>query len=150
MSAQSISSALLAAAPEVMETMFFSEALVSEAPAENEAPVVRAIVAFSGEPHGNLSAEVDEPAARRLAADFVGAMEPDELSPKQVEEVVGELANMLCGAMLTALHTDRIFELATPVVSHATPTKHRTAVADSYFDLGDGGLRIAVDVGAQS
>jgi hypothetical protein len=52
-------------------------------------------------------------AARSVAADFLGEEEP-ALSEQQIGEVVCELANMICGSVLSRVESAITFQLATP------------------------------------
>ena len=52
-------------------------------------------------------------AASLIAADFLGE-DADSVTPAQVQEVAKELANMICGAVLSRIESSAIFRLATP------------------------------------
>lgn len=62
---------------------------------------LRAFVAFEGPFGGRLDLTVPEALARELGTAFVGHDAPDDMSPSDVEDFLGELANMTCGAWLT-------------------------------------------------
>lgn len=131
------------AVTEVLETMFFAEPLgMCEEPAPAEEAEFSALLSYRGVASGRLSVHIAGGAARQLAADFLGS-EPD--SPPddgEVSGVVRELANMICGAVLSRLHNDAVFELSAPVPcagSESHPALCRC------FDLGDGWIRICIE-----
>ncbi len=100
----------------VLEKMFFIRSLSTRAP-ESEPPEqqLAACVAFEGQPSGLLALRVTEAAARFISADFLG-LDVDELSKQQVQEVVGELANMICGSVLSRVESAVTFRLARPLI----------------------------------
>ena len=100
-----VENALAAAAAEVLETMFFAEVL---GPAPAPAAAMAARVVFRGSPSGAFTIAIDPSAARSLAAGFLAA-EENELSPARTGEVVCELANMICGSVLSRLEPDAAF-----------------------------------------
>lgn len=129
--------ALAAALESVLERMFFIDtgsAAGSEVP-DGEVPV-RARLTFEGDPPGWLTLEVSPPAARSIAADFL-AVDEASLSAGQVEEVVCELANMICGAALSRLESDSNFRLGAPGVLEGRPAPDAAAIVGSA-DLGNG------------
>lgn len=99
---------------EVLEKMFFVEAL-DEPPGETEPQDgdLKVKLAFEGSPSGALTLRVSSAAARQIAADFLGQDESG-LSSAQVGEVVCELANMICGSVLSRSESDTTFRLAAP------------------------------------
>jgi CheY-specific phosphatase CheX len=117
--------------------MFFAEVL-------GAAPVpaggLAARVAFRGSPSGAFTIAIDSSAARSLAAGFLAA-EETELSPTRTGEVVCELANMICGSVLSRLEPDAAFELLHPELTAPGPSG---AVSRS-LDLGAGALAVSID-----
>lgn len=113
---------LIEAAQFVLETMFFAE---SEPVSETMgAPLladrcIRAEVSFRGDRTGRLLIGLPESCARALAAGFEGI--PDEAAVPQasLEQVVKESANMICGATLTRLFPDGLFQLGSPEINLA-------------------------------
>jgi CheY-specific phosphatase CheX len=106
--------ALDIAVKEVLERMFFVEtedAVDPRAAAVADAVAVR--LAFEGEPSGWLRLQVAPELARSLAADFLG-MQEGEVSVSQVESVVCELANMICGSLLSRVESETTFRLCPP------------------------------------
>ena len=130
--------ALSDAAAEVLETMFFTEVLGEGAMATAG---LAARVEFRGTPSGALAVGMALPAAQALAASFLGA---DEATTQEAEEVLGELANMICGSASCRLWPESHFELL-----HPQPVDYREAsagAANVCLDLGDGVLVMGLDV----
>jgi CheY-specific phosphatase CheX len=104
---------------EVLEKMFFVQTLgefsIPEdavSPPEDEIAVR---VTFQGEPAGSLMLRLTSAAARQIAADFLGTDEA-EVSDIQTCEVVLELANMICGSVLSRVESAKAFHLAAPQI----------------------------------
>jgi CheY-specific phosphatase CheX len=102
---------------EVLEKMFFAQTLgepsdVDEA-GDSLANAVAVELRFEGEPSGSLCLRLTADAAREIAADFLG-MEGAEISAGQISEVVRELANMICGSVLSRVESAATFRLGVP------------------------------------
>jgi CheY-specific phosphatase CheX len=136
---------------EVLEKMFFVEALgesPDSASAEGEPPAAVAVeLTFDGDPPGSLTLWVTSAAARPIAADFLGCDE-EAVSDRQMEEVVCELANMICGSLLSRVESATTFHLAAPRI--VPPAASRATGRDTSFcavDLSNGTLTVAVTTG---
>jgi CheY-specific phosphatase CheX len=102
-------------AQKTLETMFFAMPdSVSMDPRRPAGEVVAASLAFQGSPPGRFGLMVSELLARTLAANFIGFDDAAELRPGQAAEVVGEMANMMCGAALSELESNANFDLGAP------------------------------------
>jgi CheY-specific phosphatase CheX len=105
--------ALAQAIAETLEKMFFvpwlEEPVAGSMPQEEFA----ARLEFEGSPPGRLTLRIAAPTARSIAADFLGEA---ELAPseRRVEEVICELANMICGAVLSRVENAEDFRLGAP------------------------------------
>lgn len=118
-----VADALRNAVTEVLEKMFFIRVLEDPREAAEFStreppcgePEIAARVTFHGEPSGSLSLRLDRRVARAIAADFLGEEEP-VLEPRLIEEVIGELVNMVCGAFLSSVESSVTFRLDTPVI----------------------------------
>lgn len=111
----SIGPLLAEAAQEALETMFFAMPdTVSIDPRRPDGEVIAASLAFQGWPHGRFGLVVSTAAARTLAANFIGCDESDDIRPDQMTGVIGELANMICGGVLSKLESDASFDLGAP------------------------------------
>jgi CheY-specific phosphatase CheX len=108
----SLPRALQESVKEVLEKMFFIHCQEESAEFSSE-PEVVANLTFEGEPSGALTLRVTARAARSVAADFLAAEEPD-LSEQEIGEVVCELANMICGSVLSRVESSAAFRLASP------------------------------------
>jgi CheY-specific phosphatase CheX len=104
---------------EVLDAMYFTTVLDSM-PQQMEADDSQsrdALVAFSlrfaGDVSGSFGILLEESAARKLAANFLGE---DESSISSIEagEVAGELANMLCGSVMSRVEGEHKFVLSHP------------------------------------
>jgi CheY-specific phosphatase CheX len=101
---------------DVLEKMFFIS-ILDESPDSTTLPEEDMAVrlSFEGKPSGSLTVQLNRFVARSIAADFVGA-EPVELSDSQVGEVMCELANMICGSVLSRVESAVTFRLGAPEI----------------------------------
>ncbi len=102
------------AATDVLETMFFT----AMTEATDEAPVpdeswISASLTFHGKPSGGFGVSVPAATGRKIAANFLGTDE-DMATEAQIEQVVCELTNMLCGSVLSRIEKDTLFDLSSP------------------------------------
>jgi CheY-specific phosphatase CheX len=81
---------------------------------------------FQGDVRGVFGLHLAAPMARTLAANFLGEDE-DAISDEEIAEVVGELANMLCGSIVSKVEGHSKF-----VLSHPQPV---TSLAESPLDI---------------
>jgi len=132
---------LAAAAGEVLETMFFTGVY---GPAQGGSPAelrVSARLSFEGTPSGVLILSVSEPAVRSLAANFLAPDEDAPLSTAQQGCVVCELANMICGSLLSRVKTEEHFRLSSPellpegAAGAPGPPNQSLDVGDGTIDL---------------
>lgn len=97
----------------VLETMFFTEA--EPAGCEHawlkSAPCAR--VQFAGSHCGEMLLGVSAEATDPIAASFLG-LDPMELTAAQRGQVIQELANILCGAVLSHLWPESKLALSSP------------------------------------
>lgn len=137
------------AVTDVLEKMFFIRILedpqaagtVPAGEVECRAdPRIAVCVSFHGRPSGRFSLLLDSGAARSIAGDFLGEEDP-ELEPQQVEEVVCELANMICGAVLSRVESTITFRLDAPLVVNSTDSEaSQPETAMHAFPIGNGEL----------
>jgi CheY-specific phosphatase CheX len=128
------------AVAEVLETMFFAEPEPAAADAgPGDETVSSACLNYRGVVSGTLRVHLSADAARRLACDFLGSEDPP---PAEVAAVVREMANMICGAVLSRLHTEAAFELSAPVSCDGAAPGPDALVR--RFDLGGGVLRVTI------
>jgi CheY-specific phosphatase CheX len=134
---------LEAAVSAVLETMFFSAVF---GPADPAVPGAgwRAVVTFTGTRAGSVTVCTGDETARALAASFLGA---DESVPvQQIAGVLGELANMLCGAVLGRIEPDGHFTIEPPSIGGNEGGAEPLAGAGVWrsFELAEGLLAAGV------
>ena len=108
--------ALRTAVDEVLEKMFFAETLGECQSCDSECAAGKKLavnLTFAGEPSGFLLLHMSASAARQIAADFLG-MEEESVSAQQTSEVLCELANMICGSVLSRVESAATFHLGAP------------------------------------
>jgi hypothetical protein len=127
---------LEAAAGEVLETMFFT-AVYGPAASAAESPSVAARLRFEGTPSGVLTVNISEPAMHTLAANFLACEEEGPLSPPQLGSVACELANMVCGSLLSHVKTEEHFCLSSPELLPQNDVA-QAGSPNRSLDLGDG------------
>jgi CheY-specific phosphatase CheX len=137
-----IETALAESVQEVLEKMFFVD-LVDAAPDEVCAEGITAELNFDGDPPGSFRLLLDPTAARSAAADFLGE-DPAELSDDQLNEVVCELANMICGSVLSRIESSATFRLSKPVIVLTTELPPAAVEAGFQAAVGGGLLRAEI------
>ncbi|MBI4874105.1 MAG: chemotaxis protein CheX [Acidobacteria bacterium] len=146
-----IQTALVSAVEEVLGTMCFTSVLASaegDAPPEGDAgaPDLTAELHFQGRPSGGFRVGVPRSLARVVGAGFLGR-EEIEVSDSQAEEVIRELANMICGSVLSRLESKTTIRISHP--EPAPPERGvrvAGAAANRGFDLGDGILTVSMEL----
>ncbi len=136
---------------QVLETMFFSPVLEYADPNDGVGRErLATLLHFDGRPQGDLQIDLDPEAARLLAASFLG-MEAGAVSEVQVEEVIGEFANMTCGSALSSLGRVEYFHLKTPLTSRPLVYEHAIPGVRRGFQIEGGTLSVClrVDFGAE-
>jgi len=121
---------------DVLETMFFSG--VFGPGTQTDGPHLAARVSFTGSHQGALEVAATEATARALAGSFLGVME-DEVPEGQAPALLGEMANVLCGAVLGRMEPQGRFLIAPPeAASGEDPggVKH-------VFELAEGWLSVS-------
>ena len=146
MPASELDQMLFDSAAEVLETMFFTTVVGDAGNEACGAPWISAALSFRGNPPGEFGVRVPVASARRIAASFLGLDEESLLEP-QIGEVVCELANMLCGSVLSRLERETRFELSRPeLAAHETgcPEGH---TACRVVEIEDGALGMWLELG---
>jgi Chemotaxis phosphatase CheX len=126
---------------EVMETMFFSEAVASHCSHEWMGAAVGARVRFSGTHDGEFLVSVSQEAAQSVAAGFLG-LDTIELAPAQLSQVILELANILCGAAMSHLWPESALALEAPEL--ADPCDAIETGCHRCFTLPEGMLAVTI------
>jgi hypothetical protein len=135
-----IRTALSCAVAEVLERMFFLAGLGEAPEPPAEAGTVTVQVTFDGDPPGCFQMRIARPAANAIAADFLGE-DPDSLTGQQSAEVTLELANMICGAVLSRIESSATFRLGAPQIAADDTGDTRYTV-----ETGSGTLTVALQM----
>jgi CheY-specific phosphatase CheX len=140
-----VEQALQRAAGDVLEKMFFAGYLEDSAQDGVDEPSIAVQMSFDGERKGSLGLRISAGAARTLAADFLGIEAEEGPEEQQVQEVVCELANMICGDALSALEKSPLRLSAPRIVA---PADFALPAQGTYrsFDLGNGGLTVTLSL----
>jgi len=134
---------------EVLEKMFFAQAMGecpdSDPPGNSPADEIAVALTFQGEPSGSLLLRLTAAAARQIAADFLG-IEISEVSDLRTSEVVRELANMICGSVLSRAESAATFQLDAPRI--VPPSEDITAnLSNTRYCVQLAKGRLIVNVG---
>jgi CheY-specific phosphatase CheX len=110
---QRLDDCIATAVTQALEMMCFAVAEPVEESAMQDRNVIARQIEFRGDASGDLRFVIETDSARLLAGNFYG-MDPLTLEELQVEAVVGELTNVVCGGMLSLLAPDGRFDLSPP------------------------------------
>lgn len=132
---------LQAALEEVLERMFFVDALDSGAPDPDLEAPIWARLDFDGDPGGQLRLRISRDAAVAIAADFL-AEDAGALTPRQIEDVVCELTNMVCGAALSRLETG--IRLQSPRILGGDDAAWQYEAPVRRLDIGNGSIAVSL------
>jgi CheY-specific phosphatase CheX len=139
--------ALTECTEQVLEQMFFVQPVerpvLQETLEPGDSARFSVDVGFSGEPSGRLLLRISKPAARSLAADFL-AEDEAVLSEQEVGEVICELANIICGSVLTRVESRTSFRLGSPRLLLDVPETEMRPAASRSLDLWNGNITIAM------
>ena len=136
---------LALAGMDVLEKMFFLNAVEQPVEERNTASGdLVAEISFQGNPPGRFRMELPRPAAASIAGNFLGE-DPAELSPRQIDEVTRELANMICGAALSRIESEAVFRLSEPRILTSDPEPARGL--SCALDTGDGAVFLTIETG---
>jgi CheY-specific phosphatase CheX len=133
---------------EALETMFFSAILGPASPTYGD-DAVTAMVEFAGSDRGVLRLSADRATATTHTANFLGLSE-EEAPLEEIHAVVGELANVICGATLAQIRPDGRFLISPPRVftgGEAARDIDEMPVVRK-FELADGSLMVGLSVGS--
>jgi CheY-specific phosphatase CheX len=119
-----LGASLLTSATDVLESMYFTGVMgLSEVPVMGAGWTAQ--LEFKGELSGSFTLGMGAETARLLAANFFGE-EESEITETAVAEMVGEMANMICGSVLSGLETESHFKLSHPEVRAAEDRTEET------------------------
>jgi CheY-specific phosphatase CheX len=137
--------ALTEAVEEALEKMFFVPGLGELDPEAAPEADLCVRVEFEGDPRGRMTLRVTAASAHTIAADFLGEDEAD-LAEARVHEVVCELTNMICGAVLSRVESAEDFHLATPRVLTEEVGACAPGGVEYGVDIGGGTLRVVMEM----
>jgi CheY-specific phosphatase CheX len=141
-----IDTALSSAVAEVLDCMFFLEVLGEVAEPPPQAETVTIQVSFDGDPPGYFQMRIARPAANTVAADFLGE-DLESLSDRQSTDVTLELANMICGAVLSRIESRGAFRLGSPeVVANDAVQRKSGEETRCTVETGSGPLTVAIQM----
>jgi CheY-specific phosphatase CheX len=138
--------ALSAATRNVLETMVFTD-VSGERPghASGSGAALDVRLRFAGERPGEFRITLAMESARAIAGNFLGLDDEGSLTESDVGEVACELANMICGSVLSHLAGDLAFDLSHPAVAaQAGDVSGWPEAAARTFDLDNGWLTAAI------
>jgi CheY-specific phosphatase CheX len=148
MKASEFAQLIPACCSEVLDAMYFTSVLETsacESPVQAIDPKDSAFsLHFSGEISGDFALHMGPAMARSLASNFLGE-EEDTLSPAEVGEVAAELANMLCGSVVSRLPCATKFILSSPRPMPSLPEAAGALVTRLDTDYGAITLWVAVE-----
>ena len=138
---QLLSAELVGAARDVLNVMFFTDIVEEGDECACGKPFpLQVRVSFMGGQSGEFRMEVDDLAAGSMAGNFLGTDPMKALSVEEVDQVMGELGNMICGAFLSRYQKEGLFVLSPPEVIRPAageiPGVHRgLELMEGFMDL---------------
>src|ERR1035438_8629858 len=110
--APEFAAAVVSVAAGVLETMFFEEAVATACDHAWLSTAISVHVSFEGSHQGEFLLSVSPDTARSIASGFLG-LDLEEMTETQLGEVMLELANILCGALMSNLWPESAMSLDT-------------------------------------
>ena len=114
-------------AEEVLETMFFCS-VIGQATTHLDSDTIWARLRFEGEPSGTLTVGISNASARLSTLHFLGletaldnGLNKSAPSLSQLQQITGELANMMCGNILGKRTPTRTYSLSHPEIVTSPP-----------------------------
>ena len=106
-------------------------------------------IGFRGAVAGSLEIRLPRELALDLGLAMLGASEDVTLTDEQLDDVTGELANMLCGALLTRAGREQQFDLRPPEIARvpALAEPDGRPGRDVFFCVNDRPMVVRFDVG---
>jgi CheY-specific phosphatase CheX len=133
---------LEAASYDVLETMCFFGVLGDADSLTSTEEQITAKLFFEGEAVGEFRATLDYSAAWAIAANFMGE-EPLDIELAHMQAVICELANMICGAVLSSYRKDGLFHLSTPEIADCEEVQSPKEVSRA-FELETGSMKVSI------
>jgi len=135
--------AVNAAVNQAMEAMFFDAAEpVCDCECSDGREMITVCLWFHDAMDGEFMLATPVPTAVALAASFMGC-EPHEVDRSQAEQIVCELANIICGSALSSLEPAAELRLSSPLITPRACTEEEGAIYQHYRLL-DGCLAVSL------
>jgi CheY-specific phosphatase CheX len=146
---------------EVLDAMYFTtvngtelqEPATTTDTETTEAPDAEKPLAYSlnymGDISGRFGLSLKQDTAHSLAANFLGE-EAEDISSKEIHEVVGELTNMFCGSVMSRVEGENKFVLSHPEAVRSQPYSETDDVLVSRLDTDGGVITVWVVVEGKS
>ena len=132
----------------VLKMMFMAPVLADqEFPPPHVVNPILVGLEFVGQVKGIFTLAVASETGERLALNFMGMESGEQLDRQAVVEVLGELANMMCGHFLGQMKYQDTFRLCSPVelnLDSFAPKGH-TYQRTVHLDQGSISLQVAVE-----
>lgn len=134
---------LLVSSEEVLETMFFCSILGSSSgPILGE--TLSASLRFEGIPSGSFTINLSTGAARQMTATFLG-VEANLVSNNELNQVVGELANVICGNALSRAAFGTTLNLTHPEIVRTSSSVRFDSSSGIGLEIENGLLEVFID-----
>lgn len=100
-------------------------------------------VKFEGPFSGELVLRIEDDALTAVAANMLAT---DDMEPEMVQDVLGEIANVICGNALPEIGGKQaIFRLSAPASHYADPAKQPAATTNLSMDEGRASVSLYIN-----
>ena len=147
MNTEYLESILTESCAEVLETMCFASILGDEGSKMNvDTDCIYSQLSFKGVRCGEFGISAPAVTSNSLAAAFLG-LDEDSVTQTQSEQVLCELANMICGAVLSRMDHDAIFELSYPeIITCPAAREEMPKAATKNLQMDSGSVALSLNV----
>jgi CheY-specific phosphatase CheX len=122
---------------DVLESMCFTMVdAPAEPPKEDPVPRIEVELGFHGARQGDFWLSFPRQTAQEVASAFSGTELPDD---EKIADVLSELANIMCGATLSRIPEDGLFDLESPVAAWIVEPRSEPRLSQSCridFQIG--------------
>ncbi len=136
---------LVDAASEVLGMMFFTDVMNGNVVGDPPDKPVTVKVEFQGSSSGMLHMSMPRETAEALTANFLGLLVGEVPSEEQMNDVVNELGNMVCGSFLSRHESEELFDLSKPeILAAAAELPAQVATVHRSLELDNGKMVLAL------
>lgn len=142
---------------EVFVTMLSTVAVLIEGDSvegsvdETDKVDIEAVCEFTGDPSGAIVLRATTAVATGLARRLLMMEQDDLVGLEEVEDALGECANMVAGSLKTrALDPVGEYELGTPVIATKIHTEHPHRFGRQVFELSEGSIAVEIWLSEES